>query len=111
MNKKLLSTLITAGILVLPVIAMAQPVGQITSICQLITKIESIIWTVFGLIAVIAFVTAGILFLTAQGQPDKVTTARTAFIWGVVGVAVGILAYSIVAIVGSGLGVGVGSSC
>lgn len=112
MNKqKILTGLVSLSILAAPVLALAQPTGQISSICQLITKIESVVWVVFGLIAVIAIVTAGILFLSAGGNPERVVQARTAFIWGVVGIVVGIVAFSIIAIIGSGLGVGVGSSC
>lgn len=112
MNKqKILTGLVSVAILASPVLAFAQPTGQITSLCTLIQKVESIVWMAFGLIAVISFVVAGILFLTAAGNPEKVAQARTAFLWGVAGVVVGIIAFSIIAIIGSGLGVGVGSTC
>jgi phosphoglycerol transferase MdoB-like AlkP superfamily enzyme len=109
--KKIVLALVLLGAISLPVIALAQPTGSVTSICQLVKKIESLTWTVFGLIAVICFIYAAILFLTAGGAPEKVQAARSAFLWGVAGVAVGIIAFSIVAIVGSGIGVSVGSSC
>lgn len=98
--------LISAGILLLPILAFAQPSVQIGSLQNLVNQIERAIWIIFGLIAVIAFVTAGILFLTAGGQPEKVQSARSAFIWGIVGVVVGIVAYSIIAIVSSVMGGG-----
>jgi len=93
--------LISLGILILPVIAMAQPTVQIGSLQEIVNSIERALWIVFGGIAVVMFVVAGILFLTAQGTPEKVQAARSAFIWGVAGVVVGIVAYSIVAIVSS----------
>ena len=100
MNKqKILTGLVSVAILAAPVLAFAQPTGQITSLCALIQKIESIVWMAFGLIAVIAFVVAGILFLTAGGTPEKVQQARSAFLWGVAGVVVAIIAFSIVGIV------------
>lgn len=99
-------TLISLGILLLPVLAFAQPTVQLGSLQQVVANIERAVWIVFGLIAVIAFVTAGILFLTAGGQPEKVQAARSAFIWGVAGVVVGIIAYSIIAIVSSIMGGG-----
>lgn len=100
MNKqKILTSLVSLSILAAPVLALAQPSGNIGSIEALIDVIEKYLWIVFGLIAVIAFVVAGILFLTAGGDPEKVKQARTAFIWGVVGVIVGILAFSIVQII------------
>lgn len=54
---------------------------------------------IFGCVAVICFVMAGVMFLTAQGQPEKLQQARSAVFWGVGGVIVGIVAFSIIAIV------------
>jgi hypothetical protein len=101
MNKKIILSLILASFVVLPVVAFAQPAVTIGSLPQLIAKLEAAIWMVFGALAVVMFVIAGIAFLTAQGDPTKVATARSAFIWGVAGIVVGIIAYSIVAIVSS----------
>ena len=104
--------LISLSALLLPVAASAVLTGQVppvsgatvASIGDLVTKIETFMWVVFGGIAVICFVVAGILFLVAGGDPEKVQKARSAFIWGVAGVVVGIIAYSILAIVGSAMG-------
>lgn len=86
--------------LALPVLAAAQgqPSGGAT-LQQLIDGIKSAAWMIFGAVAVICFVIAGILFMTAQGSPEKIQQARNAFLWGVAGVVVGILAYSIITIV------------
>lgn len=54
---------------------------------------------IFGGVAVICFLIAGVLFLTAKGEPEKIKQARSAIYWGVAGVVVGILAFSIIAIV------------
>lgn len=75
--------------------------GPIFSITDLVPSIEGAIWIIFGTLTVVFFVIAGILFLTAQGAPEKLKIARSAFIWGVVGVIVAIVAYSIIAIVSS----------
>ena len=89
MNKITLSSILTTA-LALPIAALAidpyTPPGQasIQDLPGLINQITTIMWVVFGGIAVIMFVTAGILFLTAMGQPEKVQAARSAFIWGVV---------------------------
>ena len=99
--KKITLGLISLGIMALPLLAFAQPAVRISSLQDMVTKIESAVWIIFGGIAVVAFVVAGILFLTAGGQPDKVTAARSAFLWGVAGIVVGILAYSIISIVSS----------
>jgi hypothetical protein len=58
----------------------------------------------FGLI-IIMFIWAGILFLTAQGDPTKITGAKKAVLWAVVGTAVGLLAFSVKGIIAKILGV------
>ncbi|MGD0577005.1 MAG: hypothetical protein ABSA74_02955 [Candidatus Staskawiczbacteria bacterium] len=107
---KLTLSLISLGILLLPVAALAQMNGtatggyanaSLTSLSDLVNAIEKAAGLVFGCIAVICFVIAGVLFLTAGGQAEKISAARSAFLWGVAGVVVGIIAFSIIAIVGS----------
>jgi hypothetical protein len=71
---------------------------------EVIHLIENAVGLIFGAIAVVSFVLAGILFLTANGDPEKIGTARSAVIWGVVGIAVGLIAFVIVSIVANLLG-------
>lgn len=92
--------------LCVPLAVFAVP-GQIGSWANLADRIKDFAWQVFALIAVIMFIIAGVLFLTAQGEAEKLTKARSAFMWGVAGVVVGIVAYSILYIVGSFLGTGI----
>lgn len=110
MNKKILFLFSSAAILLLGVLiltglpsgfVLAQLHGYGTQIAfqDIVPAIEKALWIVFEAIAVVCFVIAGILFLTAQGEPEKLKTARAAFIWGVVGVVVGIVAYSITEII------------
>ncbi len=104
MNKYLFSLLVL-GILVAPVLACAQIGGPVPSVTTDLTglgqKIANAVWIVFTIIAVVAFVIAGILFLVSGGNPDKIAQARTAFIWGVAGVVVGILAFTMIRVVES----------
>lgn len=102
MNKKILS-LIFLGVLIIPSIAFAQlfSYGPDISLGSIVTDIEYAVGLIFGAIAVICFLTAGILFLTAMGDAEKIKSARSSLIYGVIGVAIGIIAFSIVAIVGS----------
>jgi len=99
-NKKILF-IILLGVILLPTIILAQlrDYGGGTSLSGMVSGLERAAWIIFGLIVVVCFVAAGVIFLTAQGQPDKIKTAQSAVIWGVVGVIVGILAYSIMAII------------
>lgn len=89
---------------VLPALTLAQVGGSpptnlsldLTGLGQLIVNA---VWIVFTILAIIAFIYAAILFLTSGGNPEKVSAARMAFMWGVVGIIVGILAYTIVNLV------------
>ena len=109
MMNKIKLTLVSFSALLLPLAASAQmepiapggPGSSVGSLSQLIHALENAAGLVFGGIAVIAFIVAGILFLTAGGNAEKVQAARSAFIWGIAGVVVGILAFSIIAVVGS----------
>jgi uncharacterized membrane protein len=118
-NKKILS-LILLPILALPSVAFASTNWFVSIILgdpipegsgygmtggyyftDIITKILNSLWILFTAIAVIMFVIAGITFLTANGEPEKLKLARSALIGGTVGVIVGIIAYSIITIVES----------
>ncbi len=89
------------GLAALPLWAAAQGGGtqgpgarlSITSIGQAIANAT---WVVFTVIAIISFVIAGILFLTAAGEGEKLRQARMATLWGVAGVIVAIMAFGIV---------------
>lgn len=104
--KKISSAIFGAMLFPLVVVAQIEPIapggyGSVGSVQDLIHKIENAVGLVFGCIAVIMFVFAGIKFMTAQGDADKVKDARGAFLWGIAGVVVGLIAFSIIAIVGS----------
>jgi len=84
-------------------LALATPsiaFARVTNIQTLMVAIVNIaVWIVFTGIVVISFVYAGVLFLTSSGDMEKVRTARRAFIWGIAGVVVGILAFWIIDII------------
>ncbi len=112
MNKKLF-TLSSVGLLILPLIAMADinagaaPIPNPgIQVEQLINILLNFIWPLFMGFAVLMFLVAGFEFLTAQGDPTKVAAARQAVLWGVVGVAMGVLAFSLPFVVRTTLGLG-----
>ena len=75
--------------------------GPIASTSDLVQKIMDLIsWVAWfiGLAAVIMGLYAGILFITAAGDPAKVVTARNILLYAIVGIAVAVLAFSLVAI-------------
>ncbi len=108
MNKGNLAKIIIAGALLLPIAALAvdagtPPAGGL-NISGLYNAIKIAAWSVFAIVALVMFVIAGSLFLTAAGSPEKIQQARQAFLWGIAGVVVAIIAYSALTLVGSLLG-------
>lgn len=67
--------------------------------------LSMVMWPLFAGIVVIMFLYAGIMFLTANGDPGKLGKARQAVIWAVVGIVVGLIGYSAVSFVKTILGV------
>ena len=112
MNKKLIIALSTVALLTMPFAAMAfdsgtTPNSVTLSVTQIINIILDFIWPIFAGFAVIMFLVAAFMFLTSAGDPAKVATARQAVLWGVVGVVVGLIAFSIPLIVRQTLGSGI----
>ncbi len=101
--KKIVLGLLLLAVLALPVVTLAQIGGDpptiSTDLETIGEKIANAVWIVFTVIAVIMFVVAGILFITSQGSPEKIATARQALIWGVAGIVVAILAFVIITVV------------
>ena len=99
MDKKIVTLLASSVLFALPVAALAFNAGALpgtnANIGALIDNVFNLIWPIFMAVAVIMFLIAGFLFLTARGDPAKVKDARNAVIWGSVGVGVGLLAFSI----------------
>lgn len=51
-----------------------------------------------AVIAVVMGLYSGFLFITGGGDPAKLATARKIILWAIVGIAVSVLAFSIIAI-------------
>src|SRR5438270_866371 len=111
MNKKLIITSLSVALLVAPLAILAFNPGPIPQtrpnldVNGLVDTLLGFIWPIAVAFFIIMFLLAGFLFLTAQGDPTKVAQARSAVIWGVVGVAVAVLAFSIPFVVRNVLGV------
>jgi hypothetical protein len=105
MQKKLLISFLLFVFFVMPAISQAAFFTPVVmpSITQLGENILSATWKVFAIVAVVCFVFAGIMFLTSGGQPEKIKLARHAFIYGVVGIVVAILAFSVIVLIENAL--------
>jgi hypothetical protein len=66
------------------------------TIAQIVFEFASWILLIFGSVAIIGFVIAGILYLTSAGDEDKMKKAKQGMIYAIIGVAVGLLGYVIV---------------
>lgn len=72
---------------------------------NIITNLLNIVvWPIFIAASIIMFIWAGILFITAQGDPGKIAEARKAVIWAIIGIVVGLLGYIAVGLLRGALG-------
>ena len=75
--------------------------GPISGTGDLVSKIIALLnwfaWFV-GLIAVVMGLYAGILFITAAGDSGKLEQARSILLYAIIGIAVAVLAFSLVAV-------------
>lgn len=97
---KKLSTGLLTILLTFPLIAQGIFVAPVnppffTSIFDIINKVLGLLWVIFFATAIIMLVIAGITFLTAMGDKDKLATAKMYVVWGVVGIALGVVAYTL----------------
>ena len=104
--KKLLTGIITVSLLVLPVVALAQAAAPSTvpsySGTQMLAILHNFInwlFTIFLIISVIFLIIAAFTFITAEGDPEKVTKAKKFVLYALIGVAVAVGAHGLVALV------------
>ncbi|MEP6710462.1 MAG: MMCAP2_0565 family pilin-like conjugal transfer protein [Candidatus Saccharibacteria bacterium] len=67
-----------------------------SSVDPLIKTLINTLLYALGIIAVIVIVVGGIKFVTSDGDPGKIKSARETILYAVVGLVVAILAYAIV---------------
>ena len=105
MNKKIIVSSVSAVLMALPVLVFAFNPGATPNpapalnVGNLIDILFSILWPVAVAFFIVMFILAAFLFATAQGDPEKLKNARNSVIWGVVGVVVALLAWSVVFII------------
>ena len=107
-NKKILFLVLVIGVLILPFISSAQGSGEL---CSMIGRVENTVWKIGGSIIVIGWVIAGILYLTAAGNPEKTGIAKKAMIAAIIGTILVVLSATAPAIVIDALGKGLSIEC
>jgi hypothetical protein len=86
MNKKILSLVVLTAVLALPLLAQAKSVADLIN-----TAAGSLTAASAGL-AIIAFMVAGIMFLSASGNPSRLAIAKGSLIAAVTGIVIVVLA-------------------
>lgn len=71
------------------------PLGSISSFSDFVSAILGIVVSIGVPVAVLAIIFSGFLFVTAQGNEEKLKTAKSAFLWSVIGTAILLGAWAI----------------
>jgi Type IV secretion system pilin len=77
------------------------PPGGIASFQLLLESITNILLVAIPIIAVIAFIVAGFLYVLSAGDSEKASRAKTIIKWNIVAMAVGYLSLAIIRIIAS----------
>ena len=94
MKKKLLSLIFLVSVFVLPGITLAQVQANIT-ITGIVANVARLVWVVATGIVIIFWIITGVLFLSSQGDPGKLTTAKHSLFAAIGGTILVVLAYSV----------------
>ena len=67
-----------------------------TTVQSIVGSVLEAIFLVAGIIAVVVIIIGGVLYMTAQGDPGKITKGKNCVIGGVIGLVICLLAFAIV---------------
>ena len=98
MSKKTLFLILLLGALVLPILASAVTIQSMVD-----AAVQTTLYIASGVV-VILWVVTGILFLTAQGAPEKLSSAKKALFAAVAGTVLVIVAQGALSLVGGAIG-------
>lgn len=70
--------------------------GYLTDVPTVINNASNILVGVIGAFTVLMFVYAGLLYVTAQGDPEKIRKAHASFRYAGLGLVIGVLAFALV---------------
>ncbi len=63
------------------------PLSKTTSLSQVILNVVNIVQILLIMASVLYMLYAGLMFVTARGEPAKINKAKAALLWGCVGIA------------------------
>lgn len=107
--RKIILSSISAGLLLLPLIVLAQtggpgiepPTWGEVDIMIILDRIFDWLFVILLVVAAIFIVLAAYMFVTAQGDADKVKTARDFVLYALIGVLVAFVARGLIYLVDS----------
>lgn len=76
-----------------------------TDFQELINRLINLVYTVGLALAPISIIIAGILFMTAQGEPGKIQTAQNIIKWTFIGLIILICSKAIIELIKASIGV------
>lgn len=106
MNKKnkIASILIFGAILFLPLLALTaetplvNPLGNVT-FEQVTQRAIGVLLGIVGVLALIAFVYGGVVWMTSSGDSDKITKGKNIMLWAVWGLVIIFSAYAVLKVI------------
>ncbi len=75
------------------------PISSVNDIYRILEKIVGYVYGIFFIVAVLFILLAAFSFLTAQGDPQKIISARNQILWAAVAIAIALLSVGAQAIV------------
>ena len=105
MNSKLIVRLLLVPSLFLPVVVLAYNFGTVPvapanfGIVNIANIVINAVWAIAAAFFIIMFLVASFRFFTAGGDQNKLQQARMSLVWGVVGVVVAFVSFSVSLIV------------
>ena len=99
-KKQKILFLILSVILILPNLVFA----EVTIKSMIESVVSKVVWPIAAGVAVTLWIITGILFLSAQGAPEKLKQAKTALFTAIAGTVLVILAYSAIELIKNALG-------
>jgi FtsH-binding integral membrane protein len=106
---RILNFVLVVGLLWVPVLSFAITIPgtpDAKTIPQIVDALLTPVWTIAFAIAVVMFIVGGIMFMTATGDANKLSQARSTIIWAVIGLAVAVMAFSLENVIGGLWGAG-----
>lgn len=77
-------------------IAHAGAIDEAPGIPQLLLNILNFLLQIFGIIAVIALIVSGIVYLTASGNEDRISLGKKSVMYSIIGIIVALAGMVIV---------------